>query len=351
MRAIVPALAAVIGVAVVGCSSQAVPSPKPAASGQPTAPANTVPANTVPANTVPANTAAGATTAPGDPAPASTAPASTRPPSTRPADARAAVRMPIGVYEPSENSSWAGVAAFGRQAGQPVSYVVTYLGGNDPFPYQLAQEAAAHRAELIVQLEPSMSMARVAAGADDAYLDSLAAQIRAYGHDVIVSWAAEANGDWYSWGAPHTSIADYRAAWAHVMSRFTGVRNVTWMATINRTYPSAAPTSDYVIPGVDMYGIDAYYTFRDDTFQTVLGQTIGQIKAVTDKPIMVSETGIGPVSGQVKSIPGLVAGILDNHLVGMVYFNANQGTASQYHQDWRLSPAALKALHAALSGG
>jgi hypothetical protein len=322
MRAIVPALAAVIGLAVAGCSAQAVSSPKPATMvpAAPAASATTVPPSTVPAGTVPA--------APG-----------------------AASQVAIGVFEPSQDNSWAGIQAFGEQAGQPVKYVVTYLGARDPFPQRLGQDAAAHGAELIMQLQPSMSMARVAAGDDDAYLDPLAGQIRGYGHQVIVSWAPEANGNWNSWGAPQTSVTDYRAAWAHVMSRFTGAPNVTWMATINRTYASAAPTRDYVIPGVDMYGIDAYYTFPGDTFQTVFGQTIAQIKAVTDKPIMASETGIGPVSGQVRSIPDLVAGVRANHLAGLVYLNENQHAASQYHQDWRLSPAALKALHAALSAG
>jgi glycosyl hydrolase family 26 len=320
IKAIAAALATVAGLTVAGCSSP-------------------------PAATRPASTPAAATPAPSKPASAAkpTAPVPTAPTAT-------VAPVALGVYEPSEGNSWADVQAFGEQAGQPVKYVVTYLNASDPFPQRLGQDAAAHGAELIVQLQPAMSMARVAAGDDDAYLDSLAAQIRAYGHPVIVSWAAEANGDWYYWGAPHTSITDYRAAWAHVMSRFTGAGNVTWMATINRTYASAAPTSEYVIPGVDMYGIDAYYTFPGDDFQTVFGETIAQIKAVTDKPIMASETGIGSVAGQVKSVPDLVAGVRANHLTGMVYLNEDQG-AGQYHQNWRLSPTALKELRTALSGG
>ena len=230
-----------------------------------------------------------------------------------------------------------GTWEFAFHAG-PAGHVVA-SGTDCPYFYPCqrpAEAAAAYQAR---------------AAHDDAYLDSLAAQIRDYGHDVVVSWAPEANGNWNSWGAPQTPVADYRAAWAHVMSRFTGAPNVTWMATINRTYASAAPTRDYVIPGVDMYGIDAYFTFPGDTFQTVFGETIAQIKAVTDKPIMASETRIGPVAGQVRSIPGLIAGARAYHLAGVVYLNENQGTASQYHQDWRLSPAAMKALRAALIQG
>jgi hypothetical protein len=123
------------------------------------------------------------------------------------------------------------------------------------------------------------------------------------------------------------------------------------MDTINRTYPAAGRTSDYVIPGVDMYGINAYYSSADDTFDTVFMPTITQIRAVTGKPIMVNETGIVPACGQVRSIPGLVEWAHDNHLAGLVYFNANQGDASPYHQDWKLSLAAMKALRLALAGG
>jgi hypothetical protein len=324
--ALVPALAALSGLVMAGCSSQ------PPLSA-------TVPSTTVPSTTVPSTTALSS--------PASSA----RPAATpKPKAAVPRARLPLGVYEPSEAASWSAVAAFGRQAGQPVKYVVTYLGQDDPFPATLSQQAAAHGAELILQLEPTMSMARVAAGNDDAYLNQLARDISAVGDPLIVSWAAEANGNWYSYGATRTPVADYRAAWAHVMSRFAGVREVTWMDTINRTYQGAGRTSDYVIPGVSLYGIDAYYSSAGDTFGSVFKPTLAQIRAVTSKPVMVSETGIGPVAGQVRSIPGLVKGVRASHLAGLVYFDSSQGNSSPYHQDWALSAAAMKALRTALAG-
>jgi mannan endo-1,4-beta-mannosidase len=166
---------------------------------------------------------------------------------------------------------------------------------------------------------------------------------------VTLSWAAEANGDWYQYGATRTPVAEYRAAWAHVMSRFSAVRNVTWMDTLNRTYDGAGLTSDYVIPGVALYGIDAYYSYPNDTFESVFGETLSQIRAVTNKPILVNETGIGQVNNQVQAIPGLVQGVLDNHLAGLIYFNENQGVASLYHQNWALSPAGVTALRDTLA--
>ncbi|HEX4833436.1 MAG TPA: glycosyl hydrolase [Trebonia sp.] len=294
-----------------------------------------------------------------------TKPPATKPPATKPAGStRAGGAVPLGVWEPSSATTWSGIAAFGQQAGQPVRYALTFLKQGDPFPQRLGQEAAANHAELIVQLEPSAKMARVVAGGDDAYLDELAAQVHAYGHPVIISWAAEANGNWYSWGFTKTPPAEYRAAWAHVMARFraAGDGNVTWMATINRTYEGAGPTSDYIIPGVDMYGVDAYYSYPGDTFARVFGTTLAQIrsalkkaepteagptKAGTDKPILVSETGIGPVAGQAKSIPGLVRGVVSNGLAGVVYFNQSQNQGV-YHQNWTLATAGMSALRASL---
>jgi mannan endo-1,4-beta-mannosidase len=280
------------------------------------------------------------TTTPGAPA----APAPTPTPT-----ATAESGIPIGVYEPGASDSWAAVAAFGQQAGQPVRYVIQYLGPDDQFPARLAQQAAAHGAELVLQLVPTMTMAAVAAGQDDAYLSGLAADAANFARPVILSWAAEANGNWDQYGSTRTPVADYRAAWAHVMAVFRGASNVAWMDTINRTYEGAAPTSEYVIPGVDLYGIDAYYVSAADTFKSVFGETISQIRAVTDKPIMINETGIGQLNSQVDAIPGLVEGAVDYHLTALIYFNVNQGTSSPSHQNWALTSAGMKVLRAALA--
>jgi Glycosyl hydrolase family 26 len=257
-------------------------------------------------------------------------------------------RLPIGLYDPGALSSWDSVAEFGRQAGQPVRYVLAYLGPDDEFPWQFALEAAGHGAEPVLQLEPTMPMARIAAGDDDEYLARLADAIRDYGYPVTVSFAAEANGNWYQYGWTQTPASEYRAAWAQVMRVMRNATNITWMDTINRDYEGAGPIADYVIPGVDRYGIDAYYVSPDDTFDTVIVPTLRQIRAVTDKPVMINETGIGQVNDQEKSIPCLVSGAREHHLAALVYFNSDQGTDDPYHQDWALTPAALAVLRKSL---
>ncbi|HXC84628.1 MAG TPA: hypothetical protein VNV62_22495 [Trebonia sp.] len=98
-----------------------------------------------------------------------------------------------------------------------------------------------------------------------------------------------------------------------------------------------------------MYGIDAYYVSAVDTFESVFGETISQIRAVTDKPVMINETGIGQLNSQVAAIPGLVEGALDYHLTALIYFNVNQGTSSPSHQNWALTPAGMRALRDSLA--
>jgi hypothetical protein len=54
-----------------------------------------------------------------------------------------------------------------------------------------------------------------------------------------------------------------------------------------------------------VYGIDAYYVSAVDTFESVFGETISQIRAVTDKPVMINETG--SASSTARSPPFLVS--------------------------------------------
>jgi hypothetical protein len=247
-----------------------------------------------------------------------------------PAAPASPARVGLGVYNPSD--SWSSAVSFGQQAGQPVRYVLVYLEDGDPFPVALADQAYAGGAELVVQFRPAMSMAQVAAGDDDAYLDSLIEQVRQFGHPVILSFAPEANGNWYQYGWTQTPPAQYLAAWSHVMSLAAGVSDITWMETLNIDYSGSGPLSDYFVPGVGIYGLDGYYASPDqgtgagagagDTFDSVFGGTLAQLRQLTSRPVMISETGI-PQDFQAAGIPGLIQGVRANHLAGLIWLDAN----------------------------
>jgi hypothetical protein len=288
---------------------------------------------------------ASGSSAPGQAAPRQTAAGPTQ--AAKPAASASAASVALGVYEPS--ASWASVASFEQQARRPVRYVLVYLGDGAQFPVELADQAYANGATLVVQFRPGMSMAQIAAGDDDAYLSGLIQAVQEFGHPVILSFAPEANGNWYQYGWTNTAPAQYQAAWSQVMSLAARVSDITWMMTLNINYVGSAPLSDYLVPGVAMYGLDGYYgtpeqstgagTGSGDTFDSVFGATLSQLRQLTSKPVMISETGV-PQGYQAADIPGLIQGVQDNHLVGVIWLDANIDGGY-----WAMTPAGFAALH------
>ena len=61
------------------------------------------------------------------------------------------------------------------------------------------------------------------------------------------------------------------------------------------------------------------------------------MRKFTNRPILITETAIGPTAGKARKIPGLFAGIRAYHLLGFIWFDYNQsGSPSPYKQDWQI---------------
>jgi hypothetical protein len=259
----------------------------------------------------------------------------------------------LGVFEDGEEGSWAPVSKFANAVGRQPNIVLMYQAWKAAFPATFADTASSHGAVLLIQLLPTnISMAAIAHGNYDGYLQSYAAGVRAYGGQVIISFAPEMNGDWYSWGWHHSTPANYVAAWRHLVTVFRreGASNVKWLWVVNRVRPVDGPIQDFW-PGagyVTWVGYDDYIYDRAETFQSVDAPTVAAIRAVTSKPVMLSETSVGQVAGP-ASIPGLVAGVARNHLLGMIWFDERQN-GGHFHQDWHLedSPRAVTAMRRAV---
>lgn len=255
----------------------------------------------------------------------------------------------IGVYEQGAPKSYKLIDEFAQRIGQQPSLDLYYSAWYTPFQVQFAKTALAHGGTLIVQLQPAdISLQQIANGKYDHYLETYAGQVRAFGHPVILSFGHEMNGTWYDWGAGHVSPSVFVAAWRHVVDVFreAGADNVTWMWTINSLTVAHRSISPWW-PGsawVDWVGIDGYYVHSTDTFQIVFGNTIAEVRQFTDKPVLISETGVGPQPSQVSQIEGLFDAVKSNDLLGVVWFDQAQDDGI-YHQDWRLenSPEALTA--------
>ena len=86
---------------------------------------------------------------------------------------------------------------------------------------------------------------------------------------------------------------------------------------------------------VTWVGIDGYYIHPSDTFAKVFGRTIGQVKAFTDKPILLSEAGVGPGAGKYIKISDLFDGIRQAKALGLVWFDESQ-QGGPYRQNWRI---------------
>jgi hypothetical protein len=259
----------------------------------------------------------------------------------------------VGVYEPGAPTTWSPVTTFTSATGVKPGIVVYYSPWNNPFSTSYAQAAWDHDAYVLVQLEPKgVTLASIAAGGSDAYLRSYAGAVVAFGHPVILSFGHEMNGNWYSWGYGHTPPATFVAAWRHVVRVFraAGAANVTWLWTVNAVDGASGALTQWW-PGaawVDWTGIDGYFARSTDTFSALFGPTIADIRAFSNAPLLIAETAVGTTANRESQIDALFAGVRDERLAGVVWFDEAQH-AGLYHQDWRLEhdPSALAAFTAA----
>jgi mannan endo-1,4-beta-mannosidase len=262
-----------------------------------------------------------------------------------------------GVFEPGVPKTFAPVAEFARQTRIRPAIVLWY-SGLDTFPAEFAETVAEHGATPFVQINPGkISMSAVAAGQYDGWINAYAASVRAYRGPVLISWAAEANGPWDSWGHTHTPASTWVAAWRHVVTVFRrdGAVNAGWVWTMNAVNLSDTPTPlREWWPGsayVTWAGIDGYYYRPSDTWASVFAPAVAQIKAITDDPILIGETAVDPSPSAPAQIEGLFASARRDHLAGVVWFDQAQH-APPYHDDWHLAdnPAALSAYRSAVRG-
>jgi hypothetical protein len=194
-----------------------------------------------------------------------------------------------------------------------------------------------------VQIDPTdASLGAVADGTYDYYLTSYAQSVRNFRTAVVIGFGHEMNAPWYSWGYGHVSPATFVAAWRHIVTLFReqGADNVTWLWTIQADETGTGPVGSWW-PGteyVSWIGIDGYYYYPSDTFASVFGKTITQVRTFTSQPVLLSETAVGPGGAQLAKIRDLFNGMAAYKTLGLVWFDKDQhGTGTGItHQDWRL---------------
>jgi hypothetical protein len=218
---------------------------------------------------------------------------------------------------------------------QVVNY---YSGWVEPFSSSLAQSAYADGIETFVEMEPwncgdncqgtsVPAMTDIAAGRYDSYLISFGQAIRAFGHPVLATFAHEMNGNWYPWGdggSEHTTPAQWIAAWDHVVTvinaQAPGLVTWVWAPNVEEVAASVAqywPGAQYV----GVVGLDGYLADDSATYQSVFGQTVADVRALTSLPIWISETGVNQDATTAARLAALADAAEGSGLTGMLYFD------------------------------
>jgi mannan endo-1,4-beta-mannosidase len=250
----------------------------------------------------------------------------------------------LGVYEPDAPASYAGIDQFAHAIGRQPNLVLYYSHWLKPFDVNFATAAAKRGAVTIVQIAPNnISLASIVSGRYDAYLRSYALAVKAFGARVILSFGHEMNGNWNSYGFQHTSPTVFVAAWRHVVTifRMLGVKNVTWLWTINivDNLPDVTNPAPWW-PGrsyVNWVGVDGYFYGWSETFASLFGATIADVRDLTSDPILIAETGASLLADQPAKIDALFAGVRTFGLLGFVLFDQN---GLKYSQSWRIDSRA-----------
>lgn len=129
-----------------------------------------------------------------------------------------------------------GTAVLAQEIGRKPAIAHYYMDWTSDFPSPAEAEAASEgeivfvdwTARIYGQSSPGVTWQSIASGAEDSAISAMAAQVRAFGHPVMLSFQAEPEqGQYAVYGSP----AQYVAAWRHIYDVFAddGVTNVVWV--------------------------------------------------------------------------------------------------------------------------
>jgi Glycosyl hydrolase family 26 len=251
----------------------------------------------------------------------------------------------LGVYEAGATTSYQSVDTFATAVGRQPNLVGYFSGWAEPFDTHFADLVRQHGSIPFVQIDPTgASISAIAAGDYDDYLRVYAESVRAFGHSVVIGFGHEMNASWYAWGYGRVPPATFVAAWQHLVDVFrqVGADNVTWLWTVQADAAGTGPIGDWW-PGsqyVTWVGIDGFYYRPSDTFASVFGRTIAQVRHLTSQPVLLSETGVGPAANQFGNILKLFRGVAADKTLGLVWFDIAQH-GGPFRQDWRIEDNAL----------
>lgn len=243
-------------------------------------------------------------------------------------------------------SSMKPVDAYTRLTGKQPNLIEYYAAWGDGFDASGVRRAWKEGAMTLMSWEPfDTSLADIAAGKSDAYIKKYATAVRKLNLPVVIDFADEFNGQWEKWGTKYVTPQQFVAAWRHIHDTFidAGASNVIWAWTPNIINPVKNVQLKPYYPGdgyVDWVGVVGYWTIdQDNAFSSVFGPTLDEIRAFTEKPVLLAETAAMAGERRRADIRNLFAGVeADDNILGFIWFDQKK------RADWRLeaSPLALK---------
>jgi beta-mannanase len=241
-----------------------------------------------------------------------------------------------------------------------------WVGQWNDFAAKTADAIAARGAMPMISWEPTAgpvddatwTLRSIVDGRHDAYIRRWTREVAAWGHPIYVRPMYEMNGWWASWcvRANGNSAADFVPAWRHIvdLARASGATNIRWVWSPNVDNDGLGVPFKELYPGddyVDWVGLDGFNrgtSWSSTEWQGVsdiFSASVAHVRDLTDKPIMIGETGSSEVGGDkaawIRNQLGAVPKKLPD-VRAVVWFDKNETSLGI---DWRInsSAAALRA--------
>ena len=265
-------------------------------------------------------------------------------------------RIAFGIFTPGAPENKAAIQSFIAKVGRAPAIWHTYRNWDeDPFPRDLMQNPYDVGAVPMITWEPhGRDLRQMAQGGYDSYIRDSAREAIAWGRPILLRFAHEMNGNWYSWGlgVGGNSASDYVAAWRHVVSVFREEKatNVRWVWAPNTgSFGSLFPGDGWI----DYIGLDGYNWGSKygswDSFEQVFDSSYRSITRLSRKPLLITEFGANSRGGDKPAwiSHAYSSEVADRYprIRALIWFDRDQDGA-----DWRIdsSAASLTAFRAAI---
>jgi Glycosyl hydrolase family 26 len=211
--------------------------------------------------------------------------------------------------------------------------------------------------------DPAWTLETILRGTYDAYLHEWTRDVARWGHPIYVILNSEMNGTWYPWspGVNGSTASEFVQTWRHTVdiARSEGATNIRWVWCPNADNVGELTPFSEVYPGddyLDWVCLDGYNWGNSQSWsrwqriEEVFKLSIEEIRAITDKPLLIGETAASEYGGDkaawiTESFQNLTTDLPD--IEALIWFNTIKET------DWRVnsSPASLEAFRAVVTSG